>query len=203
MATPDGQREYSWEIRERAEELYIVDGLTYEQVAQATGVSVTQVQRWSAADGWAERRREYRQALTDIRRGAVELRRRLIGQALQSLNPQDVYAVARMEAVFAKAKAEKPSEAAGGELSGEPGPLVIRTPADAVGAVEAILERKLNAMLNRPDLLSLTGIKDLQKCLEMVENLKARYAPDAEAASAPAGLSPEAVEAIRREILGL
>ena len=29
---------YSWEIREAAEELYIIDGLTFEQVAERTGV---------------------------------------------------------------------------------------------------------------------------------------------------------------------
>jgi hypothetical protein len=37
---------YSWEIREAAEELYIIDGHTYEQVAEATGVSISQLKRW-------------------------------------------------------------------------------------------------------------------------------------------------------------
>lgn len=203
MATPDGQREYSWEVRERAEELYIVDGLTYEQAAQATGVSMTQIQRWSAADGWSERRREYRQALTDIRRGAVELRRKLIGQALKSLNPQDVYAVARMEAVFAKSKGKEGSlESQAGDAGREAEPLTIRTPAEAVAAVETVLERKLNGMLNRPETLTLAAVKDLQKCLEMVEQLKARYRPEAGETEA-LGLSDEAVETIRRDILGL
>ena len=38
--------EYSFETRERAEELYIVEGLTFAQVSEATGVSVSQLQRW-------------------------------------------------------------------------------------------------------------------------------------------------------------
>ncbi len=189
MAKGGGPREYSWEVRERAEELYIVDGLTYEQVAQATGVSMTQIQRWAAADGWQERRREYRQALTEIRRGAVELRRRLIGQALQSLNPQDVYAVARMEAIFAKNRAAEAGQngqeaAFGSEAISNP----IRTPQEAVQAIEGILERKLNGMLTKPGTLTLAGLRDLQRCLELLEHLKIRYKPtETEAAGTETG----------------
>jgi len=193
MAKPAGQREYSWEVRERAEELYICDGLTYEQVAQATGVSLTQIQRWSAADNWAERRREYRQAQTEIRRGAVELRRRLIGRALESLNPQDVYAVARLEAIFARQRPERPQDGPGAAIEVGPDPTIIRTPQEAVAALETVLERKLQAMLSRPDNLTLAALKEVQKCLELVGGLKEKYAePEA---------APPAAEAERQRLV--
>ena len=44
-------KEISWEIREQAEELYIVDGKTFDEVAEITGVSVAQLKRWGAGRG--------------------------------------------------------------------------------------------------------------------------------------------------------
>lgn len=95
-------KEISWEIRERAEELYIVDGLTYEQVADATGVSVSQLKNWGVDGQWREKREEYRKALGEIKRNTVLLRKRLIAQALSSLDPQHVYAAARVENISIK-----------------------------------------------------------------------------------------------------
>jgi len=166
-------QEYPWEVRERAEDLYIVDGLTFDQVAVATGVSGSQLKRWSDADHWQERKQEYRQALGEIRRKTVELRRNLIIKAAQSLDPQDVYAVARMEAIFARGRGKEVSSEQS-VVSSEEGK-VIRTPADAVAALEEVVERKLNGMLSRPETLSLNGIKDLKKSLELIEELKTRY----------------------------
>ena len=85
----------------RPKKLYVVDGCTFEQVAEATGVSVSQLKRWSAeekeweakqssdrenlSDGnspegkdWPEARKEFRLALAVIRRDSVLLRAKLI-----------------------------------------------------------------------------------------------------------------------------
>lgn len=95
--------EISWEIRERAEGLYIIDGLTYDQVADRTGVSVTQLKRWGADGKWTEQKKEYRRELSDLRRGSVQLRAKLLRKVLDSPSPdpQDVYALARFERVAA------------------------------------------------------------------------------------------------------
>ena len=102
--------EIDWETRELAEELYIVEGQTYEAVAERTGVSLSQLKRWGADGGWPERKREYRQSLSDIRRETVRLRKELLKQAVTSLDPQNVYAFAAIEracAPKADAKASK------------------------------------------------------------------------------------------------
>lgn len=64
---------YSWEVREAAEEFYIIDGRTYEQVAEATGVSLSQLKRWGmdSIPTWSDRRRDYRQAQISVRRGVI------------------------------------------------------------------------------------------------------------------------------------
>ena len=100
--------EISWEIREQAEELYIVDGKTFEEVSEITGVSITQLKRWGAGDqnenisSWTERKREYRTAFVNIRRDTVLLRKKMTQRALKSLDPQDLYAVVKLETMAAK-----------------------------------------------------------------------------------------------------
>lgn len=87
-----------FELREQAENLFIVEGLTLGQVAAETGISVQSLKRWSADEGWPVRRAEYREAVGEIRRGLVLLRKRLIGKALETLDPKDISAVAKIEA---------------------------------------------------------------------------------------------------------
>lgn len=189
-------QEYSWEVRERAEELYIVEGLTQDQVAKATGVSISTIENWSRADGWQERKREYRKALSDIKRKTVLLRRAMIEKALHSLDSQDCYAVARLEAAIAKSETRSTKS----ETTME-GPLrEIRTAAEAVEALEEAVERKLNAMLAGD--VDLAGIRDLKKALELIQEMKKRHLADS-VEDRRKGLSDEAVEEIRQKILGL
>jgi len=90
------------ELHEHAEDLYIIDGLTFEEVAEATGVHIRTLQSWSAQEGWPEQKREYRKTLGEIKRKTVQLRKKLIEKAFDSLDPQHVYAAARLENVAAK-----------------------------------------------------------------------------------------------------
>ena len=89
---------YSWEVRESAEELYIIDGQTYEQVAEASGVSISQLKRWGmdSVPTWTERRREYRQAQTSIRRNVMLAKDKLIQAVVNEMNPQLAYAFRSM-----------------------------------------------------------------------------------------------------------
>lgn len=92
-------REIDWEIRERAEELYVVDGLTFDQVAKETGVSVTQLKNWSGAEGWRDKREEYRVNKQSIRSTVTKLRKQLALDALSTSDPQKVFAFIRLEAL--------------------------------------------------------------------------------------------------------
>ncbi|PKN67176.1 MAG: hypothetical protein CVU57_04285 [Deltaproteobacteria bacterium HGW-Deltaproteobacteria-15] len=87
------------ETKERARELYVFDGLTLEQVAKETGVPESTVKRWSADEGWTDERREHKATLADIRRNTLQLRKAFVAKAMGSLDPQDVYAAVRLEAL--------------------------------------------------------------------------------------------------------
>ncbi len=172
--------EISWEIRQRAEELYVEAGLTYEQVAAKTGVSVSQLKRWGRGNpdldlpSWPERRRRYRQALADIRRDTVLLRQRLIKKALDSLNPQDVFAISSIEAVAARAaKKDMVEEKLSSSISSPE--TAIKTPEDAIDALQTVIEKKINILLTKPQAMSLAAVKDIKQAIELVEKMKAKY----------------------------
>jgi transposase len=100
--------EHSLETREHAEELYVLDGYTYEQVARELNVGVRTVTTWSANNGWRERRRDYQKDRRDARRDLVRLRRDMLAHALETLDPRVVGAAVRVETVARKDDREKP-----------------------------------------------------------------------------------------------
>ena len=197
-------KQYDFETRDRAEDLYICQGHTLEQVAASTGVSLSQVKEWSTADSWRERRDEYRQALREIRTNTVKLRQKLIEKALADLDPQRVYAAASMERVAqlaekassAKKQEDLPEAPSPSEITRE-----IRTPEQAITALQEAAEARLNLLLSRPGELSLAALKDVQKVLTLIDELKSKYAPQ-EAGRAKTDLDDETKQRIR-DIYGL
>jgi hypothetical protein len=105
-------QEIDWEIRERAEELYIVDARTFEQVAAETGVSVSQLKNWSADGGWRQKREEYRAARQSIRSTMMNLRQKMASEAAASADPQKVFAFIRLEALADKKERKTDTAAA-------------------------------------------------------------------------------------------
>lgn len=195
-------RSIDFETRDQAHDLFL-QGATLEQVAAETGVSLTQLKAWSAAEGWTEHRDEYRQSLREIKLNTIRLRRGLIEKALATLDPQIVYAAATIERVAISAEKAVPARQ-GDALDTAPVPPAreIKTPAEAVAALQEALEARLAAMLSRPGEISLASLRDIQKTFALIDEMKERYMPDGKPAAGK-GLSDEAAEEIRRKILGI
>ena len=66
---------------------------------------------------------------------------------------------------------------------------------------DEVIERKINAMLTRPDGITLSKIKDMKQALELIEKMTAKYSKDKTAKTR--GLSDEAAENIRKKIMGI
>jgi transposase-like protein len=211
-------QEYSWEVRQQAFDLYVMGGLTFDQVAQATGVSISQLKRWSAEEkefaekrgeagqDWPESRKEFRLAQGSAPRKAVLLRAMLISNALESKGEfKKVLAASMWEktqpktsGASASATLDKPEpfmESSGAEA------FVIKTPQDAVAALENLVNQKINLMATQPGTLNFQTAKDLKQTLALIEELKAKYQPDEKTGQAP-GLSDEAAAVIRQQFLG-
>ena len=88
------------EQRQQAKELFIVEGLTLDQVAEKTGLSMQTVRRWSAEEDWVKKRAEYQAEREVFQVSLANLRTKMLEKALESLDPQMAYAVVAIEKVL-------------------------------------------------------------------------------------------------------
>ena len=183
-----------FELRERAEELYVIDGLSLEQVSKATGVIERTLSNWSTEGGWKDLRAEYREAIRGIRRYTVLIKLKLIKDAMTTLDPQKIYAFAALERAVKGGSDEESIPASDAETR------KIRTAEDAVEALQEAVQQKLNMMLSRPNVISLAGIRDMKKALELLEQMRPATKKQE---TAKKQLDPETLRIIREEVYGL
>ena len=191
-------KEYSWEIRESAEELYIINGLTYEQVADHTGVSLSQLKRWGKESEWRDRRKMYRQAQTSIRYDVRMAKAKIIKSVIATEDAQKAFAfnsLVSASAAIEKEATEQPKIQAGATR-------IIKTTQDAIDALQEAIQFKINTMLTQPEALTYEASKDLKQTMEMIEQLAAKY-QDKDKGAQNKGLTADTVATIRKQILGI
>lgn len=195
-------REYPMETVERAEELYCVDGLTFDDTAARAGVAVSTVKRWAERYGWQAKREEIRQALSAIRTDTIRLRAKLIKNCLGSLQAMDAFAVAKMEEVALKAM-ELADKRAESTPPASPPLREITSEADAVAALEEAVGMRLSALLASPDQVTFAALKEIKTVLDLLKDMRATAGAAAkDGASTPErGLTAATAERIR-ELLG-
>lgn len=181
---------YGWDVIEACEELYILDGLTFEQVAERSGVAVATLKRWSADSqpSWSERRREYRQAQVSIRRGVTLAKAKLIGSVLETEDPQKAYAFASLVNT-GKAIEDESREriAALQPVSMEDAVSTANysDPQEMAAALSQAVNSKMSQMLSQPGALTIAGIKELQQALALLEKLRGQGESNETAKAAP------------------
>lgn len=204
MPSPaDGAREYSMEVVERAEELYCVDGQTFEAVATLTGVAASTLKRWSERYGWQDKKEQIRQAMSSIRTNTIRLRARLLENCLTTLKSQDAFAVSAIEGLALRAAAQKTDPVLKAESISSP-PREIKTDEDAVAALEEAVSIKVASMLSDPGRITGAAVKEIAQIRATIEDLKKAASGKTSAESGKrSGLSADAAEQLRRDILGI
>lgn len=192
----DNRQQNDTDLVEAAEELYVLEGLSLDQCARRCGISLARVKRWATAGSpnWIERRREYRRARIQVRRGLMLAKARLMESLLADEDPR------KATAFVALVRAERDMRdvlSVYGDITG-PEDRLIHSPQEAVAALEEAIGRRLRALLSGTTRVDLAAVKDLAAALALTERLKAQYDTDADT-----GLSDEAASAIRQRILGL
>lgn len=85
------------ETREQAEELFIVEGLTLEEISCRLSISDRTLANWSSEGEWVSQRKKHRDDVASIKRNSFKLRKELARKALETLegmsniNPQDMH----------------------------------------------------------------------------------------------------------------
>ena len=91
---------YSLEVRQKSRDLFVELGLSYEEVARQTGVSINNLKKWGVEGKWTKQRDEYQQAFESLR-GKIAKGKVVVTDALLALyqeprtekfSSQEVYA---------------------------------------------------------------------------------------------------------------
>lgn len=90
-------REHDLEIRFQAEEFFVENRMTHEEIARRLDIGLSTVKRWSTDGNWKKLREEHFERRRTLKQNLARLREKMIKQASDNLDPQDVYAVARLE----------------------------------------------------------------------------------------------------------
>lgn len=170
-------REHAPETVFRAQELYCVERLTYEAVAERISteiepVSVSTLKRWGGNFEWRQKRSDIAEALADIPADTILARSKLLKSLLSNPDPQMGFAVSSMESLAMKqAEARRSGKIIEAVTHFEL--REIRTPEDAVAALEEAAELKFNHMLADPNELNFKEVQDVRKAMKLIAQMKA------------------------------
>ena len=134
---------------------------------------------------WTERRREYRNAQTAVRRGVMLAKAKLIEAVIETEDAQKAYAFSALVSSGRTLDEEAKSRSAAAEAvpTGE----AINDPGELNDALSGAIRRKIGIMLGEPGGITLTSIKELQQGLGLLEKLQAKETDGAAKQEAAAG----------------
>lgn len=165
-----------------AQELYCCDRLSFDRVAELTGVSATTLKSWADKYGWRTKREEIAQAESDIRVNTIMGRKAVLQRLIEAQDGKEASQVAFAVASLENLALRQQELIASGkipaaEIQSRP---VIATQADAVVALRTVVENKLGLALADPKSITSATVRDVVQCLDLIADLEARL-PRAEA----------------------
>ena len=104
------KKEYSFDVVETGENLYIYKQKTYEEISKITGVPVVTIQRWSEKYEWRNKKLEQVKQRISYRRDLYVLRDAMLKKAMDSTDPQAVHALANLQRIIDAEEKMKPME---------------------------------------------------------------------------------------------
>lgn len=90
-------KEYSMEVVETAENLYLYKQKTYDEISQVVGIPVVTIQRWSKKYEWRSKRLDYIKRRVGRRKELYIIKDNLILEAQGNTDPQAVYKLAALQ----------------------------------------------------------------------------------------------------------
>lgn len=148
--------------------MYCVDRMTFEQVAEASGVADSTLRRWADTYGWRLKREEIAQDESDLRALKIRARAKLLRALVDKTDAQIGFAVAAMENLALKeAEVARSLVADAAPAPQEPAAPLPEVPAGAgdTSALEEAVRQRLAALLLSPE-LRVRDVKDLTAILE-------------------------------------
>ena len=87
---------FSLETRQKSRDLFVEQGLSYEEVARQTGVSINNLKKWGSEEKWTKQRDEYQHEFSQFHAKVGKLKLQLVKEAIDTSDPQKIYALASL-----------------------------------------------------------------------------------------------------------
>lgn len=87
---------YPLEQKVQARTLYVEGGLTYDEVAEETGISLSQLKEWGKEGNWVVERLTYERSFLELHSNVQKMKVELSQKALQTKDPQLIYALSSL-----------------------------------------------------------------------------------------------------------
>lgn len=87
---------YSLDIKEKARALFVESGLTYDEVAKESGVSINNLKKWGSDGEWTKQRGEFEKEFMELSSKLQKLKVQLVNEALKDTDPQKIYALGNL-----------------------------------------------------------------------------------------------------------
>lgn len=87
---------YPLEQKVQARTLYVEGGLTYDEVAEETGISLSQLKEWGKEGNWFVERLTYERSFLELHSNVQKMKVELSQKALQTKDPQLIYALSNL-----------------------------------------------------------------------------------------------------------
>lgn len=165
----------------KAQELYCVDRLSFERVADLVGVAASTLKRWSEKYDWRNKREEIAQAEAEIRMNTIRGRKAILEQLINAKDGKEASQVAFAVSALESLALKQQELALSGKIptTADPKKLpVIKTRADAVTALKQAVEVKLGFALANPEAVTSAAVDDVVKCLKLVDVLQSTMPRD-------------------------
>jgi len=105
---------YGIEDKARARQLFVEDGVTFDEVGEETGVSVSQLKKWGGEGKWVEAQKEFERQYLQLTTDVHKLKLNTVQRALKSGHSQDIFAATRLLQVMPTGrKARRETDEAG------------------------------------------------------------------------------------------
>lgn len=192
--------EYSPDMVWKAQELYVIDRLSFAKVAERTGVTATTLKSWAKKFQWKQKREEIAQIEAESKMDLYRSRQKAIKMLLESGDGKEcsqmAFAVSSLENLALKQQELQQSLALNSE---QPKKAKVISKDDAYKQLGQAVEGRLQYVMQNPQAITTKNIQDVLNMLRLMEQV----APAEKEENKPKqnqGMDKELAENIRKAL---
>lgn len=188
--------EYSPDVVWKAQELYVIERLSFAKVAEHTGVTATTLKNWSKKFGWRQKREEIAQIEAENKMNLYRSRKKAIQMLLESENGKEcsqmAFAVSSLENLVLKQQEQQLNQQIQTKRHNKPA-----DKEEAIKQLAAAVQGRLLYVLENPQAINSKNIQDILNMLKLMEQVEL---PEKETAVQNQGISKDLAENIRKAL---